>query len=254
MQWKIGSQPSALDYSMHEIIALGVGHLESVVPSREFNPDLNYPVYITEPLVILSLSSLFEQRVWTTWHKWMSSSLYNAPSKSSLGFTFEEVMLLVLMDKFGGKFTALGEVFNFKPLSSLGLREVTLVSLMRRPDGVMSCCDVSWHKGSSDCLGFKANSVADVISFFQNPKGKAFLFPHAQMGPDLIAFFQDNGTKELILLALQCKTTPALDAETWLGAINSVTPDFFYTIMVHFKSLHLIIALNIYFMVIEKWK
>jgi len=53
MRWTIGSQPIPVDGHMHELIDLGVGHLKTV-HSEEFDPDINHPVYISKPLVILS--------------------------------------------------------------------------------------------------------------------------------------------------------------------------------------------------------
>jgi len=51
------------------------------------------------------------------------------------------------------------------------------------------------------------------------------------MGPDLLFFLQDVETKELILGGLQAKlVAPHLDVSGWQKALNSVTPDFFYTI------------------------
>ena len=50
-----------------------------------------------------------------------------APTKSTFGF--EEAMVFLMIEKFGGKFTRLGDVFNFGSLSSLRSRKVTLVLL-----------------------------------------------------------------------------------------------------------------------------
>lgn len=50
------------------------------------------------------------------------------------------------------------------------------------------------------------------------------------MGPDLLFFHQDVETTELILGGLQRKlVSPHLDLSGWREALNSVTPDFFYT-------------------------
>jgi hypothetical protein len=238
MRWTIGSQPIPVDGHMHEFIDLGVGHLKTV-HGEEFDPNINHPVYISEPLVILSLSSTFEKQTWTKRSSWMSRCMSTAPTKSAFGDIFEETMLFVLMEKFGGKFTALGDVFRFGESSSLKEREVTLVSLMRMADDSVSCHEASWQSGCSDRFGFKARSPEDAIAYFKDPKGIAFLFPDIHMGPDLIAFFKDKKTQELIILLLQAKARPKLDSKTWLGALESITPDFFYTMIVgviHFTS------------------
>ena len=233
MLWVIGTQPYIIiEKRMCQMIDLGVGHLKPAAPGEKFDVNRNDPVYIEEPLMILSLSSLFEKQTWTQRKTWLSNSICVARTKSSAGSIFEETTMMVLMEKFGGKYTALGEVFNFGASSSLGSREVTLVSLTRMPDGTLSTSEASWTSGSSDCFGFKAQSVEDVLSFLENPKGKAFLFPHVYMGPDLIGFFKDKETSELIIFLLQAKLTPKLDSNIWLKAINSITPGFFYTLIV----------------------
>src|SRR5262245_32102773 len=109
--WVIGSQPSYLTIENHmiEMIDLGVGHLEPVAPGEIFNSDKNSPVYIAEPLMILCLSSLFGKQVGTQRKTWLSNSICTARTRSSLGFIFEETTMMVLMEKFGGKFTALGD-------------------------------------------------------------------------------------------------------------------------------------------------
>jgi hypothetical protein len=241
MQWVIGSQPSyviQINDHMHETIELGVGHVQLVAPNG-FVADRNYPVYIDEPLVILSLMTIFEQYEWTQRLTWLQHSLSSARNKSSVGFIFEEMAMMLLMEKFGGKFTALGDVFNFRSSAPLKSREVALVSLTRMPDGVMSTSEASWTSGSSDCFGFKARSIEDVLTFFADPKGKCFLFPDNYMGPDVICFLKDKETSELIILLLQARARPTLDSKTWLKSLETVTPEFFYTVIVrigHFTS------------------
>jgi hypothetical protein len=83
--------------------------------------------------------------------------------------------------------------------------------------------------GSSDRLGFKATSPADVLNFLNNPDGKCFLFPDNHMGPDILFFLQDEETKELILVTLQAKITQCLDARAWGSALDSITLQFFCT-------------------------
>jgi hypothetical protein len=63
--------------------------------------------------------------------------------------------------------------------------------------------------------------------------GKAFLLPDTYMGPDLSCFLQDEKAKRLIVLALKAKVSPKLDAPTRQGAIISVTPQFYYTVVVN---------------------
>jgi hypothetical protein len=233
MRWVLGSQPTAVKGHMHDAIALGVGHLIADVPN-EFNPDMNYPVYINEPLVVLALSSLFEQHR-STRKDWIVRSFRTSRNAPSSGFIFEEVMLLVLMEHFGGKFTALGDIFHFSQSSPLASRKVTLVALRRTAEGIHQCCPVSWNTGSSDRFGFKAKSPANVVEFLNDPKGKPFLFPDNHMGPDLTCFLQDELTKELILVGLQGKLHKKLNARTWQDALTSVVPEFFYTIIVCFS-------------------
>jgi hypothetical protein len=229
----MGSQTTSIpiEHNMHAIIGLGVGHLNAIVPQQNFDPNTNFPVYIDEPLVVLSLSSLFEMYSWTTRKKWITNSFRAARDKSALGIMFEEMALLVLMENFGGKATVLGDVFLFGQPSPIGSRMVTLVSLKQNADGTMRCCPVSWTEGCSDRIGFKANSPTDVLKFFQDPNGKAFLFPDNHMGPDLMCFVQDQETKELILLALQSKIAESLNTAAWLNAVDSITPKFFYTVV-----------------------
>jgi hypothetical protein len=160
----------------------------------------------------------------------MAKSLRIAPNSSSRGFIFEVGPFLVLMDIFGGKFSPLADAFHCS--SSLGSRKATLVSLKRGTDDVLQSYPVSWSTGNSDRLGFKAKSPVDVLTFLDNPDGMAFLFPDTHMGLDLLCFLQDEETKELIVLALQAKISPQLNPRTWDSALNSVTPQFFYTMVV----------------------
>ena len=233
VRWTLGSQPTSIPikHNMHDIIASGIGFLDETTTTRDFDADENYAASISEPLVVLSLPSLFEKQSWTTRQTWMVKSLRtDAGNNSSLGLVVEKATLFLLMEIFGGKFKALADVFHCD--RTLGSRKVTLVSLKRGPDGVMQSCPVSWNTGSSDCFGFKAGSPADVLAFLHNPDGKTFLFPDTHMGPDLLCFLQDKETKELIVLALQTKVSPNLDAQTWQSALISLTPQFFYTLVV----------------------
>ena len=117
----------------------------------------------------------------------------------------------MLMDAFGGKARPLSDVFKCN--NKLGSRRVTLVSLERGADGTMRC---------SDHFGFKATTPKEVLDFFNDPDGKSFLFPDNHMGPDLFCFVQDEETKELILLAVQAKSSPNVTVETWISALNSL--------------------------------
>jgi len=91
----------------------------------------------------------------------------------------------------------------------------------------MRSCPVSWRTGSSDCLGLRATSPTDVLAFLSDPDGKAFLFPDAHIGPDLLCFLQDEEMKELIVLALQARVSPKLNVKIWEDAVNSLSPQFF---------------------------
>jgi len=222
---------------MHETVALGIGHLEKTGPTQTLDPKINYPVYLCEPLIVLYLSSIFENYAWTRKQVWIANAFRTARNSSSLGFVFEEVVLLVLSQMFGGKPRALSDAFNCN--QPWGSRKVTLVSLKRRSDGVMQSCPVSWTSGSSDRLGFKATSPTDVLNFLNNPDGKCFLFPDNHIGPDILYFLQDEETKELIILALQAKISTSLNARAWRSALDSTTPQFFYTVNVCIKCLSL---------------
>jgi len=213
---------------VHELIALGIGHLQEVESSRTLDPKKHYPVYLCEPLIVLYLSSVFDRHPHTRKEAWIAEAFRIARDPQTSGFIFEDAVLLVLLEKFGGKSCALSDVFNCN--QPWGLRKVTLVSLKRTVDGSMQCHPVSWTSGSSDRLGFRAASPKDVLEFLNNPDGKCFLFPDKHMGPDLMCFLQDEETKELILVAVQARFIfPSLTVSDWLSAIETVTPEFFYT-------------------------
>ena len=230
MRWTIGSELTTIpiENKMHDMIALGVGFLAEMPSTLE--DGVNVPVYISEPLVVLSLRSIFETQRWMTMKVQMTRSFRNALNPSELGYVLEMALPLVIMETFGGKFNPLEEAFIFKPGSSLGSRRVTLVSLKRIASGEMQICPVSWNKGSSDRFGLKAKTPAHVLEFFKNPDGKIFLFPDNYMHPDLSWFFQDEETKELILCFDQSKLRR--NSKTWKKAIESLTPEFFYMAMV----------------------
>lgn len=227
MRWRIGSETTVLPIEgyMHETVMLGIGHLEKIGPRETL--DGNYPVYLCEPLVVLCLSSIFEKHPWTMNHAWITDAVRTACNGSSLGFVFEEAVLLVLLQEFGGKLRALSDIFHCN--QPWGLRKVTLVSLKRGDNGLMLCCPVSWTSGSSDRLGFRATSPTDVLNWLNNPNGKCFIFPDTHMGPDLLFFLQDEETKELILGAVQARIVQRLDTRAWLSTLDSVTLQYFYT-------------------------
>ncbi|KAF8309783.1 hypothetical protein F5887DRAFT_1091838 [Amanita rubescens] len=235
MRWTLGSELTSIsiDRNIHDIIELGVGFLDQMPGIYAFDLEVTHPVYISEPLVVLSLSSLFEKHDWTTRKNWMVKSFRNALKPLSLGFVVENALLLVLMEVFGGKSSLLSDVCRCS--TELGSRKLTLVSLKRVAGGELQSCPVSWNSGSSDRLGLKAQSPEDVLKFLENPDGKAFLFPDNHMGADLLCFLQTEETKELILAAFQSKVTPDLNLGTWKKAINSVTPKFFYTVVTNGK-------------------
>ena len=230
MLWRIRSQSTfiRIDADMHQTIALGIGHLEKVGPDQTFDEATNYPVYLCEPLVVLSLSSILSKRPDTT-------AATIAHNNLARGFVLEEAILLVLLEMLGGKECALSDVFDTD--QPWGSRKVTLVSLKRGSDGRMRTFPVSWDSGSSDRLGYKASSPEDVVKFLNNPDGKCFLFPDDHMGPDLLCFVQDVVTKELIFLCLESKLSKKPSAEAALGALASVDLEFFYSFKVCAKDL-----------------
>jgi len=69
-----------------------------------------------------------------------------------------------------------------------------------------------------------------------DPDGKAFLFPDAHIGPDLLCFLQDEEMKELIVLALQARVSPKLNVKIWEDAVNSLRPQFFCTAVVGYQT------------------
>jgi hypothetical protein len=251
MRWRIGSQTISLpiEGDKNELVASSVGHLEDLGLAQRLDPEINFPVYLCEPLVVLYLSSVFG-RYSSRKQAWIANTFRTAGNASLLGFTVEEATLLVLLQMFGGKPCALSDVFHCT--QTWGSRKVTLVSLKRGVDGVMQSCPVSWTSGSSDRLGYRATSPADVLKFSNNPNGTCFLFPDNHMGPDLLCFFQDEETKELILVGLQTQTSVSLDAQAWSSASDSVMPQFFYTTDVRITSEFANAALILYFCNIDK--
>ena len=230
MRWRIGNQPTTIriEGDMHQTIASGISHLKMIKPDRLWDTKDIYFAYLCEPLVVLYLSSVFDKHPHTKKEAWIAEAFRTARNSQSGGFIFEEAVLLVLLERFGGKSCALSDVFRCD--QPWGSRKVTLVSLKRVTDGSMHCCPVSWTSGSSDRLGFRAACPVDVLKFLNNPDGKCFLFPDTHMGPDLMCFLQDEETKELILIAVQARFIfPSLTVSNWLSAIETVTPEFFYT-------------------------
>jgi len=217
---------------MHELVALGIGHLEKVGPLETLPEGKNYPVYLCEPLIILQLSSVFEEH---RTRAWIIKAFRTARNASALGTVFEDAAAMMLLQMFGDKPCTLSDAFHCN--QPWGSRKVTLVSLKCRIDDTMQCCPVSWNSGSSDCLGHKASSPADVLAFFNNPNGKTFLFPDNHMSPDLLFFLRDEDNGELILVGLQAKIKQSLDAQTWMSALDSVALQFFYTANVRIRVM-----------------
>ncbi|KIM43671.1 hypothetical protein M413DRAFT_443578 [Hebeloma cylindrosporum] len=230
MRWRIGSQPTTipLENHMRELVGLGIGLLEAQDTEQRKDPD-NLPVRLCEPLVVLHLSSVFQKHGQMSNQTWITDAFRAARGKATLGTIFEEVTAMVLLQKFGGDPCALSDVFCCDQL--WGSRKVTLVALKRGADDEMQCSPISWTSGDSDCLGYKADSPLSVLSFFQDPRGKAFLFPDNLMGSDVFAFLRDVDSGELILVGIQTKIKNSLDSATsqWISALDSITPDFFYT-------------------------
>jgi hypothetical protein len=210
---------------MRDSILYGVGHLKKA-PSND--DDDSGPVYISEPLIVFSLSSIFEEHPHTQRDVWIKRSICNAPNASGLGYVLEELILQMLVDKFGGNGARLDSVFCFRKSSELGSRSVRLVSLMKDTRGEMYSCPVSWIEGASDRLGFKARDPDDDIKFLCDPQGKTFLFPCVHMGPDGVCFGVDEDGNIIVFL-IQSKKTLKFPAATRIRAWDSVNPDNFYT-------------------------
>jgi hypothetical protein len=153
MQWVIGSQPSyviVIQDHMCSWVEHGIGYIKDVVTDYEtFDAYNKYPVYIDKPLMVLSLMMLFEEQDLTNRKTWLQHLLCLSCTKCLTGFIYEELVMMVLMEQFGGKFTALGDVFNFHAQMPLTSTEVRLVSLTCM-DHRMSISEASWTSGSSD--------------------------------------------------------------------------------------------------------
>jgi hypothetical protein len=225
----MASQPTTLpiECHTHEIVGLGVGFLEKMELTHRLDPGVNLPVYLSEPLVILHLSTVFEKHQRTQTQAWIADGFRTASSPAAPGGYFEEATAMVLLGIFGGKPRALSDAFLCN--QPWGSRKVTLVALTCIADDKMQCSPVSWNSGSSDRLGYKATSPADVLKFFKNPNGKAFLFPDTHMGPDVMCFLRDEVSEELILIGLQAKSGATIHKHIWRSALDSVKPQFFYT-------------------------
>ena len=238
MRWRIGSQPTAIriEGDKHQMIASGIGHLKMIKPDQLLDTKDNYFAYLCEPLAVLYLSSTFARRRETTNLSWLSDATFTARNNSSLGFMFEEAVLMIILEMFGGEPRALSDAFHTD--QPWGERRVVLVSLKRGADGEMYSCPVSWTSGSSDRLGIKATSPTQVIEFFNNPDGKCFLFPDVHMGPDLSWFFQDWETKELISANGQGKLKETLTPAIHQRVLQTVDPNFFYTVKVCFEHTY----------------
>jgi hypothetical protein len=228
-RWRMASQPTTLpvEHHMHETVALGVGSLAQMDLTHRLDPGTNLPVYLSEPLVVLHLSTAFETYQRTRKQEWIADSFRTVRSSTALGEIFEEATAMVLLDMFGGKPRALSDAFHCD--QPWGSRKVTLVALTRTADDRVQCSPASWTSGGSDRWGYKAASPADVLEFFKNPNGKAFLFPDSHMGPDVMCFLRDEASEELILVGLQAKSGVSINAQTWMSALDSVMPQFFYT-------------------------
>ena len=104
MRWRIGSQPTTIriEGDMHQTIASGIGHLKLIKPDRLLDTKDIYFAYLCEPLVVLYLSSTFAQRQETTNLSWLTDATFTARNNSSLGFMFEEAVLMIILQMFGG--------------------------------------------------------------------------------------------------------------------------------------------------------
>lgn len=230
-RWMMAGELSHItrDDEMHKLIDLGVGQLRTLEGTRKDNISQNFSVYIGEPLIILYLSTRFQEQGWTTRWECFSHAILSAPSRPAIGFLFEEVIMYLLMDVFGGKSIPLEKVFHFPEGSPLGGRNVELVAGRQVGLDSMSVAKTSWLTGSSDGFGFKAKSTADALAFLRDPKGKPFLFPDNYMGPDLLCLLRDTESEELMVLLVQAKVQKQLDTKTWMKALESINPEYFYT-------------------------
>ena len=104
MRWRIGSQTISLpiEGDKNELVAFSVGHLEDLGLAQRLDPEINFPVYLCEPLVVLYLSSVFG-RYSSRKQAWIANTFRTAGNASSLAFTVEQATLLVLLQMFGGK-------------------------------------------------------------------------------------------------------------------------------------------------------
>ena len=239
MRWRIGGQLTTItiEGDIHQTIASGIGHLAKIKPDQNFYTKDKYFAYLCEPLVVLYLSTIFARRRKAMHLSWISDATRTSRNSSSLGFTFEEAVLMIILQMFGGNPCPLSDAFHTD--QPWGSRKVILVALKRRVDGQMQSFPVLWMSGSSDRLGFKATSPAQVIEFLNNPDGKCFLFPNNHMGPDLSCFLQDWETKELILANFQGKLSETLTPATWQRCLETVNLNFFYTVNVCAEHLFL---------------
>ena len=123
MQWRIGSRTTSfpVNDNVHELIALGIGHLQEVEPSRTLYPKKNYLVYLCEPLIVLYLSSVFDKYPHTKKDGWIADAFRTARDSQSSGIIFEEAVLPVLLEKFAEANLALYQMSS--TVISLGVRE-----------------------------------------------------------------------------------------------------------------------------------
>ena len=119
---------------------LGIGHLE-VSPGDTFLPTERYPVYLSEPLVVLYLSSLFAEHNWTSKEEIVKRAFASSKSNQALRFEHEEAILLFILHIFGGKVCALSDAFHTD--QPWGSRKVSLVSLKRNLEG--KCLAAQFH-------------------------------------------------------------------------------------------------------------
>ena len=76
MRWRIGSRTTSLPVKgdVHELVVLGIGHLQEVEPFRTLNPTKYYPVYLCGPFVVLYLSSVFDKHPHTKKEAWITEA------------------------------------------------------------------------------------------------------------------------------------------------------------------------------------
>ena len=96
-----------------------------------------YFAYLCEPLVVLYLSSTFAQHRKTMNLSWLSDATFTARKNSSLGFMFEEAVVMIILQMFGGEPRTLSDAFQTN--QPWGKRKASLKRGGRRRNVQLSC-------------------------------------------------------------------------------------------------------------------